>query len=526
MVLDSFSIFVFLVKCSSEPIVKMFLTSWLVDNLGSYQLLFNASIGLILFWFVSYLLPKIKRVRSLPPGPWGLPFVGYLPLLQKNNEYEDLDRLAKKYGPVYSLSMGKDTVIVVNDWNHAKEVFKNDDLLARPIGFGNNKHGVSFIQSSGAHWRDHRRLSFHVLHDLDQVRSSFDDKIKTEIQQFLPKLGKGPVKNLYKTFLSSATNTISFLLLGHGFEDDDPVKQTLIDTLMVSSHTGSQFGAFSSGLRPRIERLFMKPILKKEAPVNYHEKTKALPKYLQNEIDQHKKKQTTDFDDYIHGYLQEQKNRKDSSGNVPFDDETLRANIVSLYQAGSETVSTTLVWAILYLIQNPDYYEKIRGEIASVIGFERLPEYSDRVKMPSTMSFIFEVHRIASLVPVNLFRVATRDLKIGNFNVPKDSTVIVNFWTINHDTFLWIKPYEFDPTRFLVDHGAKSVKPPFLTPFSGGERNCPGEGFANVEIFLYLVSIVQKYKIECEPGSTISFEADYDSIRRPKSIPPLIFTKI
>uniref|UniRef100_T1JW18 Cytochrome P450 n=1 Tax=Tetranychus urticae TaxID=32264 RepID=T1JW18_TETUR len=444
----------------------MFLLLLLSNNFISSQLFYNISTGLIAFCCVTYLITTIKRLLTLPPGPWGLPFVGYLPFLEKNNEYKDLDRLAKKYGPVYSLSMGKDTVIVVNDWNHAKEVLKNDDLLARPEAYVAGSPVVSFIFG----------------------KSSFDDKIIEEIEKFLPKLGKGPV--------------------------DDPVKQTLIDSLMIAAQMGSQFTDGSVEI---------------EAPVGYQEKLKALPKYMQNEIDQHKKKQSKEFDDYIDGYLQEQKKRKnnDLNSNVPFDEETLQANMVSVYQAGSETVSTTLTWAIiLYLVKYPEYYEKIRGEIASVIGFERLPDYSDRNQMPMTMSFIYEVHRAALILGVNLFRAATCDLKVGNFSVPKGAAVIVNFWTINHDPFLYIKPDEFDPSRFLTDHGTKAVKPPFLTPFSKGKRGCPGEGFANIEIFLYLVSIVQRYKIECEPGSILSFEAHYSTIRKPKSIPPLIFTKI
>ncbi|XP_015790034.1 cytochrome P450 2J6-like [Tetranychus urticae] len=507
----------------------MFLISLLSNNFISSKLIYNISTGLIAFWCVTYLIPTIKRLLTLPPGPWGLPIVGYLPFLEKNNEYKVLDRLAKKYGPVYSLNLGKDTAVIVNDWNHAKEVFKNDELLARPGRFAKNKFGVSIVEMSGEPWRVHRQNTVHLLRDLGLGKSSFDDKIIEEIQQFLPKLEKGPVKNVFKTFLSTATNTISILLLGHGFEDDDdPVKQTLVDALMITSQSGSQFSFFSSGLHPKINRLLMKPTELTNEEAKMFESTRALPKYMQNEIDQHKKKQSKEFDDYIDGYLEEQKKRKnnDSNGNVPFDEETLRSNVVAFYVAGSETVSTTLTWAILYLIKYPEYYEKIRAEISDVIGFERLPDYSDRNQMPMTMSFIYEVHRAATIVPANLFRAASRDLKIGNFNVPKDSTVILNFWTINRDPSLYIKPDEFDPSRFLTDNGTKAVKPQFLTPFSKGKRGCPGEGFANIEIFLYLVSIVQRYKIECEPGSILSFEADYTTIRRPKSIPPLIFTKV
>ncbi|XP_015790113.1 cytochrome P450 2J1-like [Tetranychus urticae] len=307
----------------------MSLISLLSNNFISSQLIYNIATGLIAFWCVTYLIPTIKRLFTLPPGPWDLPFVGYLPFLQKNNEYKVLDRLAKKYGPVYSLGLGKDTVIVVNDCDHAKEVLKNDDLLYRPESFAKNNYVVSIIEMSGSPWRVHRQNTVHLLRDLGLGKSSFDDKIIEEIQQFLPKLEKGPVENVSNTFLSTITNNISFLLLGHGFEDDDPVKQTLVDGFMIGSKIGSQFSFFSSGLPPKINRLLMKPTDLKIEPANY-EVIKAIPKYMQNEIDQHKKKQTKEFDDYIDGYFEEQKKRKNSDldNSVPFDEATLLANLV------------------------------------------------------------------------------------------------------------------------------------------------------------------------------------------------------
>uniref|UniRef100_T1JYF1 Uncharacterized protein n=1 Tax=Tetranychus urticae TaxID=32264 RepID=T1JYF1_TETUR len=45
----------------------------------------------------------------------------------------------------------------------------------------------------------------------------------------------------------------------------------------------------------------------------------------------------------------------------------------------------------------------------------------------------------------------------------------------------------------------KVVKTTYLIPFSPGKRNCPGEGLANVEIFLYLVCMVQRYRIKVGP---------------------------
>lgn len=74
------------------------------------------------------------------------------------------------------------------------------------------------------------------------------------------------------------------------------------------------------------------------------------------------------------------------------------------------------------------------------------------------------------------------------------------------DPTLWKSPEVFDPTRFLEDDGLTcKEKPKFLIPFSTGKRMCPGEPLASVEIFLYLTSILQKFRVLPEEGKSIDF---------------------
>ena len=47
-------------------------------------------------------------------------------------------------------------------------------------------------------------------------------------------------------------------------------------------------------------------------------------------------------------------------------DKDLVGCLVDLFAAGTETTSTTLSWALLYLIHNPDIQERCRQEIITV----------------------------------------------------------------------------------------------------------------------------------------------------------------
>jgi cytochrome P450 len=50
---------------------------------------------------------------------------------------------------------------------------------------------------------------------------------------------------------------------------------------------------------------------------------------------------------------------------------------VDLFLAGAETTSSTLQWAMLYMIAFPEIQKKVQQEIDSAIGL-RLPTLDDR----------------------------------------------------------------------------------------------------------------------------------------------------
>lgn len=221
-----------------------------------------------------------------------------------------------------------------------------------------------------------------------------------------------------------------------------------------------------------------------------------------------------------------QKEKKKRIPEGTFNLEVLKRNVVAFYGGGIETVASTMMWIMYYLVSYPDTQINIRQEIAQAIGFSRQPEYSDRSRMPYTMAFINEVHRMGSVLAVNLLRRASKDTYVGKYLIPKDTYVLFNFWSVHRDPKLFKDPETFDPTRFLSKDGTQLLKVPHLVPFSGGKRICPGESLASMELFLYVTFIIQKFKIKVQPGSVLSSEAEFGIARRPANLPPLIFEEV
>ena len=59
---------------------------------------------------------------------------------------------------------------------------------------------------------------------------------------------------------------------------------------------------------------------------------------------------------------------------------SLTAIVGDVFFAGSETTSTTLNWAMLYLAMHPDIQKKFQAEIDHMVGKSRQVSLTDRLK--------------------------------------------------------------------------------------------------------------------------------------------------
>lgn len=71
------------------------------------------------------------RTRLMPPGPRGVPVLGYLPFFNGDTHLHYLE-LAKKYGPVLSLKLGNQYVVVLSDYKMIREAFRKEEFTGRP----------------------------------------------------------------------------------------------------------------------------------------------------------------------------------------------------------------------------------------------------------------------------------------------------------------------------------------------------------------------------------------------------------
>merc|ERR1712241_1328853 len=92
-----------------------------------------------------------------------------------------------------------------------------------------------------------------------------------------------------------------------------------------------------------------------------------------------------------------------------FGIENLRNTLFDLFLAGSETTSTTLTWAALYMVRYPEIQSKVQHELDTVVGHNRLPNMEDKRNLPYVEAVIMEIQRHACIVPLGLRHKIERD---------------------------------------------------------------------------------------------------------------------
>ena len=126
----------------------------------------------------------------------------------------------------------------------------------------------------------------------------------------------------------------------------------------------------------------------------------------------------------------------------------LRNTILDMFIAGSDTITTTLNWAMLYMILYPDIQKKVREELNANIG-SRNTKMSDRNQTPYTEAVLHEIHRKGSIAATSIFHNSTQLLSAGDYQICKDTLIIPMLRKIMHDPEYFHEPDRFDPERYL-----------------------------------------------------------------------------
>ncbi|XP_061455486.1 cytochrome P450 2W1-like isoform X2 [Rhineura floridana] len=381
-----------------------------------------------------------KSTSKLPPGPTPLPIIGNLHLLDIKRQDKSLLKLAKKYGPVFTLHFGFQKVVVLTGYEAVRDALVNftEEFVDRPPIpiFEEIQRGNGVFFSTGELWRTTRRFTMSSMRNLGMGKKLIEERIIEELSFLVQdiKSFEGKPFNL-RTFNIAPTNITFVLLFGERFDYKDPIFITLLKLIdEVMCLLGSPFLHDTS---------------KKE--------------------------------------------------NI-FNDDNLIASILDLVMAGTETTATTLQWAVLLVMKYPTIQKKVQEEIGQVVKAGSWATYEDRKNMPYTNAVIHEVQRFITLLP-HVPRCTSVDTHFRGYFLPKGTMVIPSLTSVLLDQNHWETPHDFNPNHFL-DANGKFIKKEAFMPYSSGRRNCIGESLAKMELFVFFTGLLQTFTFQPPPGLT------------------------
>ncbi|RCV23486.1 hypothetical protein SETIT_5G009900v2 [Setaria italica] len=456
------------------------------------------------------------RRRRLPPSPRGLPLLGHLHLLG-SLPHRALRSLARAHGPVMLLRLGRVPTVVVSSAAGAEEVMRARDrafanrprsAMADRLLYGSRD--VAFAPY-GEYWRQARRVC--VVHLLSARRvQSFRRVREQEAAALVGRVrakgdedGAAVVVGLSELLTEYANAVVSRAAFGDEsarglFDGGDRGREqrkvfTDFQTLIGMEPLGELLPWLgwvdaARGLEGKIRRTF-----------------EALDALLDKVIDDHRRRRPKNGDDGIDGEHWDfvdvllDVHKHDQEYGFQLETNEIKAIILDMFAAGTDTTSTVMEWAMAELVTHPRAMRKLQDEIRAAVGSTGSVDEGHFAELRYLKAVVKETLRLHAPVALLVPREPPADAEILGYHVPARTRVVINAWAIGRDPATWEDAEEFLPERFsssAVDFRGQHFE---LVPFGAGRRGCPGLGLAEASIEMALASLMYHFDWESTGGT-------------------------
>ncbi|KAK8333856.1 hypothetical protein V6Z11_A10G234200 [Gossypium hirsutum] len=192
--------------------------------------------------------------------------------------------------------------------------------------------------------------------------------------------------------------------------------------------------------------------------------------------------------DFLSIIMQLQKN---GTFEMDLTQENIKAYWTYMFVAGIDSSTTTKVWMMAELLKHPNAMKKVQEEVRNVVG-NKLKVDAEDVK----------TLRLHPAGPLLLPRQTSASVKFGGYDIPSNTTVLINAWAIQRDPKWWENPEEFIPERFensSIDFKGQDFQ---LNPFGFGRRRCPGIAFGVASIEFVMANLLYWFDWKLPAGET------------------------
>ncbi|CAM8876788.1 unnamed protein product [Rhodiola kirilowii] len=506
--------------------IQLFSELWAGGGLAGASII-ALLISVFTIFCASWIASSLRKTPfTLPPGPRGLPILGYLPFIG-TDLHITFAKLAGLYGPVFKLRLGNKLCVVVSFPALVKEMVRHKDTIfgnrdgsiAALIGFDGGCDIV--LQDYGPEWRKLRKHLAHEMLSNASIDACYEKRregIQLGIKQVYRNIGE-PVNIGHIMLLTIVDAVIRMVWSGSILESNQyssvegsDLKQLLAEFIMLLDCPNI------SDFFPALAWLDLQSVAKRMKSANVR-----INKILDGAIDE-RRKLSRATDENVNGrrdllqYLLDLKDRGDSHSSLSMNQ--LKALLKDLVIGGTETTATIAEWALSELLRHPEILKLVHEELTQVVGLDAMVEEFHLPKLHYLSAVVKETHRLHPVAPLLATRCPSETTDIGGYTIPKGTRTFINAWSIHRDAQLWDRPLEFRPERFLDcpgkwDYAGNDFR---YLPFGSGRRVCPGLPLAKRMQMYVLASFLHCFKWEVLKGEEIDVSETFGIVLK-KAVP-------
>lgn len=406
-----------------------------------------------------------RTQKPLPPGRFGLPWLGETLAIMRSNHGFYNERL-EKYGPIFKTRLfGND--FVVFSGHEAFHTFAVDGRIVRgdadPISAEQIFLG-SLALIDGVEHHTRKAVMLRAVGYRSAIASYLP--VMQELLQHTidPWLESGSTGDMRADLQRFAARLTGALYTGDRSEDHAAELDRHLANMREAFMTlplplpGTKYGKAIAG-RKRVDALI----------------GEALDRHLQGGYDDITSRLIVAAND----------------ADVPVD--TLRGDIRHLVFAGQGGFFVPLTLTTMILGQHPDITERARAEVLAVspdgpVTMEQIErmEYLEQISK--------EVRRYFAMNSATFFGRVQEDMEVGGYRIPKGWGAMGGIHINMRNPDVFPDPDRFDPDRFLPAPEA-ALPPGSYVPHGDGQathHRCPGENIVTVAVKMYLTLLLRR----------------------------------
>ncbi|KAK6839153.1 hypothetical protein PG987_005019 [Apiospora arundinis] len=465
-----------------------------------------------------------KSVYPVPRGPRGLPILGSFPFLTHYPELT-LSRWAEKFGPLYSIWLGNQRVVVISSAEVAKDLLVTNGSIfsSRKDMYIKSRHilaarGITSTPYNDT-WRKHRRIANAWLQQ--RAVSKFTHVFERESNDMLNCLleasqGGTALVNPQPFAGRCSLNNMLTIVFG--------TRTTSVNDPMVATAL-------------RLSREFMNCTGPMSNIIDFLPILRIFPSEMRSRAI----KLHSDLKETYGGMIRDIQERMERGDQVPdslaktlllmkeaeqLDDLDLSMMASGFMIGGVETTASIMQWFQALIPSYPEIQRRAQAELDTVVGRDRLPGAEDEKDLPYCRALIKEVERCYNPFWLSTPHFSTEDFVYKGQHIPKETMVVLNTWTIHHDEKRYPDPDTFNPDRYLHDtlSSAQSANLSDASQrdhwiFGAGRRICPAISVAERENWLAISRLLWAFDMETEtPGVPIDLK-EYDGLSGRSPLP-------